>query len=73
MRRLGRFHPHRPSARSGQTGGLACAVGGESFKEGLKNSILQFFRRRESGAGPDSLALNQAHACLIRERAIHGA
>jgi hypothetical protein len=42
-------------------------------REGLKNSILQFFRRRESGAGPDSLALNQAHACLIRERAIHGA
>jgi hypothetical protein len=46
---------------------------GRSLKEGLKNSILQFFRRRESGAGPDSLALNQALACLIRERAIHGA
>lgn len=47
--------------------------GHDVVKEGLDNSIRQLFRRREFGACPDLLALNQALACLIRWRAILGA
>ncbi len=39
-------------------------------KEGLNNSIHEWLRRREYGAGPDSLTPDQASSCQIRERAV---
>ncbi|GMU42712.1 MAG: hypothetical protein DYH17_06770 [Xanthomonadales bacterium PRO6] len=48
-------------------------LAGQDTREGLKKSILDFFRRAESGTGPDSALLDQALACSIRERAIRGA
>jgi hypothetical protein len=35
--------------------------------------MLELFRGRESGVGPDTLTLEQALAFSIRGRAIHGA
>lgn len=45
----------------------------ETIREDPNKFILDSSRLAESGTYPDSAPLDQALACSIRERAIHGA